>query len=71
MALLRLITSSYMSLLLITVPLGWAAYFANWGPIAVFVLVRHALLSSFHPWFLVRQRNIDADVVPEKWQSSE
>ncbi|CAL8470121.1 g9663 [Coccomyxa elongata] len=37
-ALLRLVTGSWMSLFLIAVPLGLSAQFFNWGPIAIFVL---------------------------------
>lgn len=43
-ALLRLVTSSWMSLFLVAVPLGFCAQFLGWGSIAIFVLVR--LLSA-------------------------
>jgi hypothetical protein len=39
MAVLKLFISSYLNILLLAVPLGWAAHFANWGAIPVFVLV--------------------------------
>ncbi len=38
-ALLRLVTSSWMSLFLIFVPLGLCAKIFHWGPVAIFVLV--------------------------------
>ncbi|KAK9915517.1 hypothetical protein WJX75_000169 [Coccomyxa subellipsoidea] len=37
-ALLRLVTSSWMSLFLVAVPLGFCAQFLGWGSIAIFVL---------------------------------
>lgn len=38
-ALLRLFTNSWMSLLLLAIPFGYAAHFAHWDSIAIFVLV--------------------------------
>ena len=35
-----LLTSSWLNLLLLSVPLGYAAHFLNWSPIARFSLVR-------------------------------
>ena len=38
-AVLRLFTSSWMNLLLLTIPFGWLAFFLHWNAIAIFVLV--------------------------------
>ncbi len=38
-AVLRLFTNSWMSLLLLAIPFGFAAHFAHWDSIAIFVLV--------------------------------
>lgn len=39
-AIWRLFTGSWMSLLLLAVPFGWIAHFVHWGSVPVFVLVR-------------------------------
>ena len=43
-AITGLVLGSYMNVLLVTVPLGWAAAIFHWGPIANFLLVNIDLL---------------------------
>ena len=38
-AVFRLFTSSWMNVLLLTIPFGWLAYFLQWNAMAIFVLV--------------------------------
>ncbi len=38
--LLHLFTSNLLNVLLLAIPFGWAAHFAKWPAVAVFVLVR-------------------------------
>ena len=44
-----LIFSSWMNVFLVSIPLGFCAYFLNWGAVPIFVLVSHTGLPAATP----------------------
>ncbi len=58
----RLFTSSWMNVLLLTIPFGWLAYFLQWNAMAIFVLVgspsTHEAVASIRTQNIVLRRSI-------------